>query len=237
MEQLDDEMAGARDREASPSRRAAEAGAEDGPLFVGVAGGSGSGKTTVVERIIHALTPRPVSLIHHDSYYRDLSHLPTEERGRVNFDHPAALETELLAAHLERLRDGEAVGVPVYDFSTHSRLERTRRATPTGIVIVEGILILAERAIREQLDIRIFVDADPDIRLIRRLHRDLRERDRTVESVLHQYEETVRPMHLEFVEPSKRYADIIVPVGGENEVAIEMVVAKLREALEPLASD
>lgn len=201
------------------------------PLFVGVAGGSGSGKTTVVERIMQGLAPHPVTLIHHDSYYRDYSELTLEERARINFDHPDALETELLVEHLDALRRGETVEVPVYDFTTHERTSRTRPAAPTPVVIVDGILVLAERPIRERLDIRIFVDTDPDVRFIRRLQRDLAERGRTLESVVEQYQETVRPMHLEFVEPSKRYADVIVPVGGSNEVAIDMVVTKLREVL------
>ncbi len=203
----------------------------DRSLFVGVAGGSGSGKTTVVERIMQGLAPHPVSLIHHDSYYRDYSELTLEERSRINFDHPDALETELLVRHMDDLREGRTVEVPVYDFTTHERTERTRPAAPTPVVIVDGILVLAERAIRERLDIRIFVDTDPDIRFIRRLQRDIEHRGRTLESVIEQYRGTVRPMHLEFVEPSKRYADVIVPVGGSNEVAIDMVVSKLREVL------
>lgn len=201
------------------------------PLFVGVAGGSGSGKTTVVERIMQGLAPHPVSLIHHDAYYRDYSELTLEERSRINFDHPDALETELLVRHMDDLRDGRTVEVPVYDFTTHERTGRTRPAAPTPVVIVDGILVLAERAIRERLDIRIFVDTDADIRFIRRLLRDIEHRGRTLESVIEQYRETVRPMHLEFVEPSKRYADVIVPVGGSNEVAIDMVVSKLRQVL------
>lgn len=203
------------------------------PLFAGVAGGSGSGKSTVVERIMQGLAPHPVTLIHHDSYYRDYSELTLEERAEINFDHPDALETELLVEHLDELREGSTVEVPIYDFTTHSRTAKTRPAAPTPVVIVDGILVLAERAIRERLDIRIFVDTDADIRFIRRLGRDIEHRGRTLESVVRQYTTTVRPMHLEFVEPSKRYADVIVPVGGENEVAIDMVVTKLREVLGP----
>lgn len=203
------------------------------PYFVGVAGGSGSGKTTVVERIVQGLEPRPVTLIHHDAYYRDFSACTLEERGRINFDHPDALETELLIDHLDRLRHGREVEVPVYDFTTHARTGRTWSAAPTPVVIVDGILVLAEREIRRRLDLRVFVDTDPDIRFIRRLARDLESRGRTLESVIRQYTETVRPMHLEFVEPSKRYADLIVPVGGENEVAIDMLVTKLRQILGP----
>lgn len=228
---------GAGDRAAGSAAGPSGERAVDRPLFVGVAGGSGSGKTTVVERIMQGLAPHPVTLIHHDAYYRDYSELTLEERARINFDHPDALETELLVEHLDALREGKAVEVPVYDFTTHARTERTRPAAPTPVVVVDGILVLAERPIRERLDIRIFVDTDADIRFIRRLQRDIEHRGRTVESVVEQYRETVRPMHLEFVEPSKRYADVIVPVGGENEVAIDMVVTKLREVLGPVARE
>lgn len=201
------------------------------PLFVGVAGGSGSGKTTVVERIMSGLAPRAVTLIHHDAYYFDYGHLDVEERAAVNFDHPASLETELLTRHLDALSTGETVELPLYDFKTHTRTSQTETAAPTPVVIVDGILVLADREIRRRLDIKIFVDTDADVRFIRRLGRDIHERGRSLESVVKQYEKTVRPMHLEFVEPSKRYADIIVPVGGENDVAIDMVVTKLREVL------
>jgi uridine kinase len=201
------------------------------PFFVGVAGGSGSGKTTVVSRIMQALAPRTITLIHHDAYYRDYSDRSLEERARINFDHPDSLETELFIEHLDRLRAGEIVEVPIYDFTTHSREIETSPAVPTPVVIVDGILILAEPEIRRRLDVRIFVDADADVRFIRRLMRDIEHRGRTLESVVRQYHETVRPMHLEFVEPSKRYADVIVPIGGENEVAIDMVVTMLEEVL------
>lgn len=203
------------------------------PLFLGVAGGSGSGKSTIVERIVAGLAPHPVTLIRHDAYYRDSSELSAEERGQLNFDHPDSLETDLLLSHLDRLRDGESVEIPIYDFTTHSRTERTRTAAPTPVVIIDGILVLAHQGIRDRLDIKIFVDTDADIRFIRRLGRDLEERGRTLESVVRQYAATVRPMHLEFVEPSKRHADVIVPVGAENHVAIDMVVTKLRGVLEP----
>ena len=205
------------------------------PLFVGVAGGSGSGKSTVVERIMGGLAPHPVTLIHHDAYYFDYGHLSLEERAAINFDHPDSLETELLIRHLDALAVGEPVALPLYDFTTHTRSERTRPAAPTPVVIVDGILVLADRDIRERLDIKIFVDTDADVRFIRRLRRDIEHRGRTLDSVVRQYERTVRPMHLKFVEPSKRYADIIVPVGGENEVAVDMLVTKLREAVKPLA--
>ncbi len=200
-------------------------------LFVGVAGGSGSGKTTVVERIMSGLAPHPVTLIHHDAYYYDYGQLSMQERAQVNFDHPASLETSLLVEHLDRLARGDTVALPLYDFKTHTRREETQPARPTPVIIVDGILVLADREIRRRLDIKIFVDTDADIRFIRRLERDMEHRGRTLESVVSQYTKTVRPMHLEFVEPSKRYADVIVPVGGENDVAIDMVVTKLREVL------
>jgi len=207
-------------------------GGETGrPLFVGVAGGSGSGKTTVVERIIAGLEPHPVTLIHHDSYYRDYSQLSEEERSLLNFDHPDSLETELLLEHLDLLRERQTVQVPVYDFTTHTRTAATSPAAPTPVVIVDGILVLSDPDIRARLDIRVYLDTDSDIRFIRRLTRDIDQRGRTLESVVRQYTETVRPMHLEFVEPSKRYADVIVPVGGENAVAIDMLVTKLREVV------
>lgn len=203
------------------------------PLFVGVAGGSGSGKTTAVERIMAGLAPHPVTLIHHDAYYRDFGHLTLQERAEINFDHPDSLETELFVEHLDRLIGGEPVEIPTYDFTTHTRRELTAPAIPTPVIIVDGILVLADRDIRARLDIKIYVDTDADVRFIRRLQRDLARRGRTMESVIRQYEQTVRPMHLKFVEPSKRYADVIVPVGGENHVAIDMVVTKLREVVEP----
>ncbi len=207
--------------------------AGDGPLLVGVAGGSGSGKTTVVERIMAGLAPSAVTLIHHDTYYFDYGHLSLEERAAVNFDHPDSLETALLVEHLDTLAAGETVNLPMYDFTTHTRSERTRPAAPTPVIIVDGILVLADREVRERLDIKIFVDTDADVRFIRRLGRDIQDRGRTLDSVVEQYEKTVRPMHLKFVEPSKRYADVIVPVGGTNEVAIDMLVTKLREVLGP----
>ncbi|MGW8264829.1 MAG: uridine kinase [Longimicrobiales bacterium] len=196
-------------------------------ILLGVAGGSGSGKTTVVEEILKGLRTSPVSVIHHDAYYRDLSHRTFEERVEVNFDHPDALETELLVEHLGRLRAGEGVDVPVYDFSTHTRRKRTRRVEPTGVIIVDGILVLADPRLRELLDIKVFVDTDPDLRFIRRLGRDMKERGRSLESVVEQYLRTVRPMHLAFVEGSRAHADIIIPEGGQNQVAIDLLVGRL----------
>ena len=199
-----------------------------GRLILGVAGGSGSGKTTVVEEICRSLHPAPVSVIHHDSYYKDLVHLPFEERAELNFDHPEALETSLLVEHLTRLRAGDPVDVPVYDFSTHTRTAEVRRVEATGVIIVDGILVLADPRLRDLMDIKVFVDTDADIRFIRRLRRDIRDRGRSLESVVDQYRSTVRPMHIAFVEGSRTFADIIIPEGGRNQVAIDLLVSRLR---------
>lgn len=198
------------------------------PIILGVAGGSGSGKTTIVREIVQALGPDRISVIHHDSYYCDRSSVPAEERESLNYDHPDALETRLLVRHLEELRAGRAVEVPVYDFSTHTRTERVEHVHPRPIVIVEGILILAERALRELMDIRVFVRTDADLRVIRRIERDVAQRERSLESVVEQYVKTVRPMHLEFVEPSERWAHVIIPEGGHNRVGVEMLIARIR---------
>ena len=200
-------------------------------VLIGVAGGSGSGKTTVVRRIVDAIGSDDVVVLHHDAYYRDASHLPPDERAAINYDHPESLETELLIDHLERLLDGYAVNVPVYDFASHTRIEATRRIEPRPVVILDGILILWDRRLRELMDVKLFVDADADVRLGRRLRRDMEERGRSPDSVLNQYMATVRPMHLEFVEPSKRYADVIIPRGGHNKVGVDLVVATVRSAL------
>lgn len=197
------------------------------PLIIGVAGGTGSGKTTVSNSILERADSDQISYIQHDHYYRDRSHLPPEERGKINFDHPDSLENELLARHLKMLKEGQAVEVPQYDFTTHIRKPETTRVEPRRVILVEGILIFAVKALRDLMDIKVFVDTDADIRLIRRIRRDMTERGRTLESVIRQYTESVRPMHLEFVEPSKRYADIIIPEGGFNVTAIDMVVAKV----------
>lgn len=198
------------------------------PVVIGVAGGTGSGKTTVVREIVSHLGPDRVAVIQHDSYYRDRGGIPPAERERINYDHPDALETSLLVEHVRALQNGQPVGVPVYDFSTHTRTPEVVPLAPKRAVIVEGILVLADPDLRSLMDIRIFVDTDPDLRIIRRLQRDVRERGRTMESVVSQYLETVRPMHLEFVEPSKRHAHVIVPEGGENEVAVDMLVSRIR---------
>jgi uridine kinase len=200
-------------------------------IIVGVAGGTGSGKTTVSQAILDRVGRDRIAYLQHDSYYRDRSHVPLEERARANFDHPDALESELLAQHLASLKAGLPVEVPVYDFTTHTRETRTVTVAPRKVILVEGILIFAERALRELMDIKVFVDTDADIRFIRRLQRDITERGRTVESVIRQYTETVRPMHLEFVEPSKRYADVIVPEGGFNVTAIDMIVARVKDMI------
>ena len=198
------------------------------PIILGVAGGSGSGKTTIVQEIVQALGSDRVSVIQHDSYYCDRSSVPAEMRESINYDHPDALETRLLVRHLEELRAGRAVEVPVYDFSTHTRTERVVHVQPRPVVIVEGILILAERALRDLMDIRVFVHTDADLRVIRRIERDLAERERSLESVVEQYVKTVRPMHLEFVEPSERWAHVIIPEGGHNRVGVEMLIARIR---------
>ncbi len=202
------------------------------PLILGVAGGSGSGKTTVVREIVNALGPDQVAVIHHDSYYRDMSHLPLEERAAINYDHPDSLESGLLVGHLQRLRHGQAVEVPIYDFTAHNRRPERQQVRPSRIVIVDGLLILWDAALRALMDIKVFVDTDSDMRFIRRLLRDIRERGRSAESVIRQYTETVRPMHLEFVEPSKRYADVIIPEGGQNRVAVDMLITKVRSVLQ-----
>jgi uridine kinase len=198
------------------------------PLVIGVAGGSGSGKTTVVRRIVDSVGPDQVTVVEHDRYYRDYPELRLEERAALNYDHPNVLETDLLARHLDALRAGAVVEAPAYDFTRYARLEQTDRLLPRRAIIVEGILILADSALRSRMDVKVFVDADDDTRFIRRLQRDVRERGRTLESVVDQYLGTVKPMHLEFVEPSKRYADIIVPLGGHNTVAVDMLLSMIR---------
>lgn len=200
-------------------------------LVLGVAGGSGSGKTTVVDRIVTAVGPERIAVLHHDLYYADLSHLPMEQRRAVNLDHPHAFDNELFAAHVDALAAGHTVEVPTYDYATYARLPATRTVAPRTVVLVEGILLFADPELRRRLDIKVYVDADADLRLLRRLRRDVSERGRDVEGVLEQYERTVRPMHLEFVEPSKRWADVVIPRGGRNEVAIDMVVARVERLL------
>ena len=201
------------------------------PLIIGIAGGTGSGKTTVANAILARVGADHIVVIPHDAYYKDLTALSPVLRAQVNFDHPDSLETSLLIKHIQQLRSGIAIDLPVYDFKTHTRTPRTIRTEPKPVIMVEGILIFIEPGLRELLDIKIFVDTDADIRFIRRLQRDIEERGRTSESVIRQYLETVRPMHLEFVEPSKRYADVIIPEGGMNTVALDMLVARIESLL------
>lgn len=201
------------------------------PVVVAVAGGSGSGKTTVAHEILRRAGTGRISLIQHDAYYRDLSNLPPAQRVMHNFDHPDSLDNDLLIKHLAILKAGQPVDIPVYDFTTHTRTADTQRVEPHPVILIEGILIFADASLRELMDVKIFVDTDPDIRFIRRLRRDIAERGRTMDSVIHQYLATVRPMHQEFVEPSKRHADVIIPEGGFNEVAMEIVAARIRALL------
>jgi len=202
------------------------------PIIIGVAGGTASGKTTVSKKILEAIGPRHLAYVEHDAYYRDLSHLPLEERKTINFDHPDALENELLIAHLEALLRGETVQIPVYDFAEYVRTGILEVIEPRPVILIAGILIFVDKQLREMMDIKIYVDAPADLRFIRRLKRDISERGRSVNLVIEQYLETVRPMHLEFVEPSKRYADVIIPRGGRNVKAIEMVVAQIQRMLD-----
>lgn len=197
------------------------------PLMVGVAGGTGSGKTTVAKNLAAGLPRGAVAIIEHDSYYKDRSDLSLDERVKLNYDHPDALDNDLLIQHLMGLRDGRPADVPLYDFKTHLRREDTRLVTPTPVVIVEGILVFVDKRIRSQLDMKIFVDTDADIRIMRRIRRDIENRGRDFTSIRKQYYKTVRPMHKEFVEPSKQWADLIIPEGGQNAVALDMLIGKL----------
>jgi len=201
------------------------------PILIGIAGGSGSGKTLVSRRIFEDLGSDKVTIIEQDNYYKDLGQLSLEERMKINFDHPDALDNELLLKHLKKLLAGHSIEQPLYDFTRHCRRHETRRISDHLVIVIEGILILDNPRLRELMDIKVYVDTDPDIRFIRRLTRDLRERGRSLESVIKQYTENVRPMHLQFVEPSKRYADIILPEGGHNLVAIDLLQTKIRVLL------
>jgi len=201
------------------------------PLVIGIAGGTGSGKTTVANVIVERVGARHIAYLPHDAYYKDLKDLPQAQRTIINFDHPNSLDTDLLIQHVRQLRDNQPVELPIYDFKTHSRTQETILLQPQPVILVEGILIFAEPVLRKLFDVKIFVDTDADIRFIRRLQRDISERGRTTESVVKQYLGTVRPMHLEFVEPSKRYADVIIPEGGLNTVAMDMVVARVESLL------
>jgi uridine kinase len=201
------------------------------PLVIGIAGGTGSGKSTVAKVIIDRVGANHIVLLPHDAYYKNLSQLEPAQRGLINFDHPDSLETSLLVFHIKQLKNFQSVELPVYDFKTHTRTNNTFHIEPQPVILVEGILILAEQGLRELFDVKIFVDTDADIRFIRRLERDIAERGRTSTSVINQYMSTVRPMHMEFVEPSKRYADVIIPEGGLNTVAMDMVVARIEALL------
>lgn len=201
------------------------------PIFIGVSGGSGSGKTTIVNRICSEVPEKSIAIIEHDSYYREQNHLTNEERRKINYDHPFAFDTDLFVEHLNSLKNGKAVEKPVYDYETDNRTKNKIRVEPKEIIIVEGLLIYYEERIRELLDIKIFVDTDSDIRIIRRIMRDMKQRGRTVDSVIKQYLETVRPAHEQFIEPSKKYADIIVTEGGNNLVAVDLMVTKIMSLL------
>lgn len=198
------------------------------PLVIGVAGGSGSGKTTVVRRIVDSIGTDQVTVLDHDRYYRDRNDLRFEERAALNYDHPDSLETDLLVSHVHELKAGRSVELPSYDFARYVRLTNTEHASPRRALIVEGILVFGDAALRALMDIKVFVDTDSDTRFIRRLTRDVAERGRTMDSVIEQYQSTVKPMHLEFVEPSKRYADVILPQGGHNTVAVDMLLSLIR---------
>jgi uridine kinase len=204
------------------------------PLLIGIAGGTGSGKSTVARKIADGLPAASIAVLDHDSYYRDRSDLTYEQRSRLNFDHPDALDNDLFVEHLAALRANRGVDVPIYDFKTHARLHERRRVEPMRILIVEGILVFVDERIRKLLDVKIFVDTDADIRVFRRIRRDLEQRGRTFQQVREQYYATVRPMHLQFVEPSKRWADLIVPEGGDNHIAIDLILGKLRHVLHTL---
>jgi len=202
------------------------------PLIIGIAGGTGSGKTTVAKKIAQALPQASVAFLDMDGYYRNFAHLPMDDRRQINWDHPEAFDLDLFVSHLEQLARGEPVEKPVYDFTTHVRSSRTERITPADVIVVDGILLFVDERVRALCAVKVFVDADPDIRLVRRIQRDMSERDRPLEEILQQYLTTVRPMQQQFVEPSKRYADIILPRGGENAVAIEMILTTIQRRLD-----
>jgi uridine kinase len=199
----------------------------DRPFVVGIAGGTGSGKTTVAHKLATAMPAGRCVTIEHDAYYHDQGHLSAEQREAINYDHPASLDSSLLVGHLRELRAGRAVEVPLYDFATYTRRPETRTVEPARVIIVEGILVFADPALRAQMDIKLFVDTEPDIRLMRRIRRDLEQRGRTFQSVRDQYYATVRPMHIEYVEPTKRWADLIIPEGGNNRIALDILLGQL----------
>ena len=201
------------------------------PFLIGIAGGTGSGKTSVARRIYQSLHVESAAFLDYDAYYKELGHLSLEERGAINFDHPDSLDVELFIHHLQRLIEGQAIEKPVYDFTRHTRAPETVRVEPRDVVLVDGILLFADERLREMFDLKIFVDTEADVRFIRRLRRDIEERGRSLDSIIDQYLKTVRPMHFEFVEPTKRYADVILPRGGQNTAGIEVIAARIRERL------
>ena len=201
------------------------------PIIIGIGGGTGSGKTTVAREVRKHFPEQSVVILHHDSYYVDRSDLPPASREKINYDHPDSFDNELLLLHLHELREGRPVEKPIYDFETHTRRTETITVRAARIILLEGILVLAEDALRESMDIKLYVDTDADERFIRRLRRDIADRGRTVDQVIDQYLKTVRPMHLQFVETSKRYADVIIPEGGQNRVAVDLIVTKARDIL------
>ncbi len=206
-------------------------------ILIGIAGGSGSGKTLVARTIIRDLGSSRVAIVDQDSYYRDLDDIPVADRDLRNFDHPDAFDNELLRAHVKDLLEGRTVEQPIYDYTRHARLKETKTVGDHAVIVLEGILIFTDEELRELMDIKLFIDADSDIRLLRRIERDIKERGRAIESILRQYQATVRPMHLQFVEPSKRYADLIVPEGGHNHVAIDLMKVKIKDLLRERGED
>jgi uridine kinase len=200
-------------------------------ILIGIAGGSGSGKTLVARTIVRDLGSSRVAIVDQDSYYRDLDDIPLADRDLRNFDHPDAFDNELLVQHIKDLLDGKTVEQPIYDYTRHARLKETQRIGDHAVIVLEGILIFVDEELRDLMDIKLFIDADPDVRLLRRIERDIKERGRAIETILRQYQATVRPMHLQFVEPSKRYADLIVPEGGHNRVAIDLMKVKIKDLL------
>ncbi len=201
------------------------------PLFIGISGGSGSGKTTIVRRIFKEVPERSIAIIEHDAYYKDQSNITYEERCKTNYDHPFAFDTDLFVEHIKELKKGSVIQKPIYDYSTHNRKKETIKVEPKEIIIVEGLLVFYEERIRDLLDIKIFVDTDADIRILRRINRDMRDRGRSLESIMSQYMSTVRPAHEQFIEPTKKYADIIVTEGGNNLVAVDLMVTKIKSLL------
>ena len=200
-------------------------------FVIGICGGTGTGRTTITNRLSRALSESGVLILQQDHYYRDLPHLTLDERSQQNFDHPDAVDTALLVDHIRKLRDGQSIDRPIYDFSQHRRLPETVHLESRPAILIEGILIFENETLRNLMDLKVFVDTDADLRLIRRLVRDIRDRGRTLDSVVEQYQKTVRPMHIEFVEPSKRYADVIIPEGGHNNVSVDLVIQKIRSLM------